>query len=972
MTKTKKLVTAIVLYVVIAIVVAALIAGTVVTSIYFDLVTQFFGEKTYKVVDENGNTIDIDYYKSDYRALKDLQAYEAELAEQIQSEGSVLLRNNGALPLKKSPKVTILGVGSSEANFLYGGGGSGAIDTKYSPNLKEAFEGAGYTVNPTLWTFYKSGAGKSGSEVARSAYSATETGSFSSYHDAAIVVISRAGQESADLSTGIDRNGNPLPNHALELTANELDLVRMANENFDKVIVVLNTMNAMELGTLENGDTAVDAVLWVGAGGQVGLNAIPKVLDGTLTPSGRLVDTYAYDAFSSPAMQNFGTFTVNGAPSTGSRSRTQYVAYAEGIYVGYRYYETRYYDAVTDAASKATSTAGAFASAGGWKYAEEVQYPFGYGLSYSEFEYSDFEMTEKADGFDVSVKVTNKSDTKDKAVVQIYMQSPFTGNDKDHGVEKSAIELVGFGKTKEIGKNGSDTVTVNVPKELMRAWDSEANNGKGGYIVDAGQYYFAFGTDAHDALNNILSKQGKSASDGMTGNGNAAFVGTYTQNALDSTTYNVGADGKQIENRFGDIDLATYDPDYTYLSRTDWEATWPAKAGEMTITETDDLYKVLYNDVFDVVPTDATATVPATGTTSDEYGTLALVSLMNVDYADKKWDALVSQMTAAEQETLFRVGGYATKLMESVSKPATVDKDGPAGISASLVGGAGAFGYPIEVVIASTWNEELAEEVGDCVGEDGYWTGVSGWYAPSMNTHRTPFAGRNFEYYSEDGFIGGVMGAATVKGAQSKGVYCYMKHFAFNDQESGRNGIMTFTNEQAAREIYLRPFEYTVRDGDCRAVMVAMNRMGPVWVGAHKGLMTDTLRDEWGFKGMSITDQASTGGYYPYKTALINGLDMMLNTNNTLWALPDGFAEDATYMTALHRANKNILYTVVHSNAMNGISVNGRIVPNVPAWQCWLIVLDVVLGLASVAGLFFVTWCLVLGKSLCKKAVKSK
>lgn len=965
--KKKNLIISVVLYAVFAIVLAVLIAATAVTSIYFDLVTAYFGQKSSVIVDENGNAIDIDYYKSDYKTLKDLQNYEAQLAETIQSEGSVLLRNeNGALPLKKNAKITLLGAGSSSSNFLYGGGGSGAIDTKYSPNLKTAFENAGYTVNPALWTFYNSGSGKSASEVDQSKYSATETNSFASYNDAAVIVISRGGSEGGDLSYATtDRNGNPTK-HYLEFSDNELALIKMANQYFGKVVLLLNTMNAMELGPIESGDYEVDACLWVGAGGQMGLNAIPKILDGTYSPSGRLVDTYAYDALSAPAMQNFGTYTLEGISAT-SRG-TNYVSYAEGIYVGYRYYETRYYDSVANADSNAISTAGVFASSQGWNYSEEVQYTFGYGLSYSDFTYSDYNMVDRGDSFDISVKVTNTSDTvkTDKAVVQIYMQSPYTQTNKDHGVEKSAIELVGFGKTKALAKNGSDTVTVNVPKELMRSWDSKANDGKGGYVLENAEYYFAFGTSAHDALNNILAKQNKTTENGMDYAGDASKVSTYTPAATETGAYNKGADGKEITNQFDNIDLANF-MGYKYLSRSDWENTWPAAGAAISVSEGDELYTLLYNDINDIYVPDDTATLPAVGQISEEYGKLSLVMLMDVDYNDAKWDALVNQMSASDMATLFRVGGYATKMMESVSKPATVDKDGPAGISASLVGGAGAFGYPVEVVIASTWNVELAEEVGDCVGEDGYWTGVSGWYAPSMNTHRTPFSGRNFEYYSEDGFIGGIMGAATVKGAQAKGVYCYMKHFALNDQESGRSGICTFTNEQAMREIYLLPFEYTARFGDCHAVMVSMNRVGPIWSGAHKGLMTYTLRDEWGFKGFSITDQASTGGYYPYKTGLINGLDMMLNTNATLWSLGDGYANDATIMNALHRANKNILYAVGRSNAMNGVSENSRIVAIMPVWQRWIVAADVILGVAIIAGAFFVTWCLLLGKSLRKK-----
>lgn len=946
----KKLIVSIILYVVIAVLVAVMIVATAITNNYSTLITNYFGQKNYKVVNANGETIDIDYYKSDYATLKELQAYEAKFAEEIQSEGAVLLKNNGALPLKKNPQVTILGTSSAaDSNgFLYGGGGSGAIDTKNTPNLKEAFEANGYTVNPTLWDFYHSGNGKnyrrsytmrgaSSGEAPQTAYSATEYNSFGKYNDAAIIVIGRVGQESADLSTANTSDGDG--KHILELSQNELDLIKTANNYFDKVIVLLNTMNAMELGPIESGEYEVDACLWVGAGGQMGVNAIPKILDGTLNPSGRLVDTYAYDAFSSPAMQNFGTFKLDGVTGDAQKA-SSYISYAEGIYVGYRYYETRYADAVLGQGN-----------AGSYDYATTVQFPFGYGLSYSEFEYSNYSVKENADSFDISVTVTNKSATTDKAVIQIYMQSPYTDYDRQHGVEKSAVELVGFEKTSPLGKDQSETVTVTVTKENMRSWDSAANNGKGGYIVENEPYYFAFGTDAHNALNNILAAQNKTTANGMDENGDASFVSSYTPAAFDSTTYNVGADGEPISNEFKDADLSNFVGNYTYLSRNDWTGTWPVKPTN-ALTVTDEMNSALVTH-YDIDPD---ATKPVTGTISDEYGKLSLVSLRDVDYNDPRWDALTSQMTTEEMITLVRMGGYATEAMSSVSKPATVDKDGPAGISASLVGGAGAFGYPIEVVIASTWNLEIASKVGDCIGEDGYWTGVSGWYAPSMNNHRTPFAGRNFEYYSEDGFIAGKMGAATVKAAQAKGVYCYMKHFVLNDQESGRSGISTFTNEQALREIYLRPFEITVREGDCHAAMVAMNRIGCTWVGAHKGLMTDTLRNEWGFQGFSITDQASTQGfeYYNIEAALVAGNDLFLNTDGTRWPITN-YSDNATLLTALHKATKNILFTVAHSNAMNGISEGSSIVSIMPTWQVLLVVGDVIVGVAAIVGVFFIT-----------------
>lgn len=918
--KKKKIIVSSILYAVIAIIVVALIVGNVIAMQFSPVISVFFGHEIQKIETvEDDADIDTEYYKSSYTSLKDLRAYEEELSLKIQSEGAVLLRNEqNALPLAKNANVTLMGSGAG-SGFQYGGAGSGSIDTKNTPTLSEAFVNAGYGVNPNS---------------CNTSYSAAD---FTGYTDAGIIVIARSGAEGSDVKTG-----------SLSFTASELALIDSANLYCNKVIVLLNTMNAMELGPIESAEHKVDACVWIGAGGQMGVKAIPYILNGEMMPSGRLVDTYVYDNGSSPAMQNFGTQSINGV------SRKSYVSYAEGIYVGYRYYETRYADVVLGQGN-----------AGTYDYTEQVQFPFGFGLSYSAFEYTNYNMTETGENFVFTVTVKNTSATTDKAVVEIYMQSPYTDYDKQHGVEKSAVELVGFEKTSALSQNQSETVTITVAKENMRSWDTTANNGKGGYIVENDAYYFAFGTDAHDALNNILAAQGKTTADGMDYNGNSAFVSSYTPEKFDSTTYNVGADGKQIENQFTKTDLGYYISNYTYLTRSDWTGSFPAAA--TAIDASSEMQNDLQNGITtDYFVEDPDATMPTMNTVSEEYGLLTLASMIGIEYDSKYWDALLDQMSFEDMSTLIRIGGYQTQLISSVNKPATIDKDGPAGISATLVGGAGCFGFPIEMVLASTWNIDLAEEMGECIGEDSLYSGTNGWYAPAMNTHRTPYAGRNFEYYSEDGFLGGQFGAATVIGAQSKGTYCYMKHFALNDQESGRSGLPTFCNEQALREIYLRPFELTVREGNCHAVMSAMNCIGTTWAGAHKGLMTYTLRNEWGFEGMAITDQASGGNSYMNITGgLCAGHDLWLNSSTTAWDLSN-YQNNATIVTAMRQATKNILFTVANSNAMNGVAPNSRIIAVMPLWQIWLIILDVVVGLAAVVGIFFITRSLLKSKKQVK------
>lgn len=907
---------------------------------YKNLVTQYFGQTPYKEIATGEQEGDTQYFKSDYTSMADLQADQTVFATQVQAEGAVLLQNKN-LPLDKKSKITLLGSGSSDEFFLVGGGGSGRIDTSKKPSLETVFTDAGFEVNPVMLEFYAEGNGKStrgsGSnyvgEAPQSAYSQTEISSYADYSDAGIIILGRTGQEGKDVFTYTAEDADK---HMLELSANELDLINSALKHFDKVVILLNTMNPVELGPLENLDVSV---MWIGAGGQQGLRAIPGLLDGTYNPSGRLVDTYAYDNFSSPAMVNFGDFRFSDITDT---YKKYYYNYAENIYIGYKYYETRYADYVMGTAN-----------VGEFDYSEEVQYPYGYGLSYTTFEYTSFDMTEKQDEFVFDVTVKNTGSVPGKEVVEIYMQSPYTQYDRENLIEKSAIELVGFAKTDKIESGKTDSVTISVPKEYMCAYDAKTAKT---YIVDAGDYYFTVGRDAHDAVNNVLAALGYSKADGMTDEGNDALVEKYTQSKLDSETYSVGADGEKITNQFDYAPYTYYDDSFVYLTRNNWTGTWPEPLATQRVEDSaGDYYTMeagerLREDIITkVVADDPEAVAPVTGADNG----LTLASLIGVDYDSDYWNKLLDQMTPREMMSLVGNGGFGTVVVESISKPSTVEKDGPAGISSTLIGGVGCFGYPIAMVFASTWNLELEEQLGHYFGDDAILSRVSGIYAPSINMHRTPFSGRNFEYFSEDSFQSGIFAATMIKAVQEKGVYCYTKHFALNDQELNRDAAATFATEQTVREIYLRPFEIAVRNGGSKGMMVAKNRIGTVWCGVNKNLLTNVLRNEWGFRGSVITDGLHAySDEYIAKTALDAGLDIYLCTAQNIWDI-QGFENNASVLCDLRNACHNILYNIANSLAMNNIGANVRIVEVMPGWEIAMIVADVVVVLAVATGMVF-------------------
>lgn len=924
------------MYAIAIILAAATAIGNVYANKYSDLISVYFNQPTSKVVSASNETTE--HFTSDYASDDEREQALADMGTTILREGVTLLKNeNGTLPLEATSKISVFGQDSVDS--VYGGGGAGSIDTSKAQSLMDAFEQAGFDVNPTLTEFYTTGAGKdyrktstdaygkgtfAVNEVPASAYTDDVEKSFASYNDAAIVVIGRSGSESQDLPTDKLASGYTY----LQLDDDERAMLKMASDNFDKVVVLLNTQNPMELADLE--DDSIDAVMWIGSLGQTGAGGVAEALNGTVNPSGHLPDTYAYDLKSAPSSANFGSYAiVNGT----DRFTSSYMAYAEGIYVGYRYYETRYEDVVLGNEARSN-----------YDYTKQVAYPFGYGLSYTDFTWSDYSMKKADGGFDISVKVTNTGKTAGKDVVQLYMQSPYTDYDKANGIEKASVELVGYAKTDTLKAGASETVTVHVDQESMKTYDSA---GEGTYIMDAGDYYLAAGTDAHNALNNILAAKGKTTADGMTENGNAALAAKHTVHSQDNTTYaKSAATDEKISNQFDDVDLTTYDNSFTYLSRSDWTDSWPATYADGKWTASQKFLDALTIDTAQSEPEQK----PTTDTDNPSYGKLNASMLMDTDYADESWSALIGQMSVKELDQLVRIGGYATKSVSSTQLPATTDKDGPAGISSTSVGGESGMGYPSEIVIAATWNSDLAESFGKAIGEDSLALKVAVWYGPACNIHRNPYGGRAFEYFSEDSYLSGAMCAKVVAGAGSKGVVSTVKHFALNDQETNRMGGAIFANEQTIRQLYLRPFEMSVRDGGATAMMASMNRIGSRWTGGHKGLMTNTLRGEWGFNGFVVTDQASYSvfAYEDLREGLEAGTDLWLNTDAGLWKLPDDDMTDGV-IANMQRAAHNISYAISRSNAMNGLSANSKIVKVTPLWRWGVYALDGVVTVGAVA-----------------------
>lgn len=953
---------------------AAIGIGNYYANKYAPVINTYLGQKSYEVKDGSDGSEDSVYFKPSYSSESERLAADGAVGRRIAQEGFVLLKNEGgALPMAGG-RVTLLGV--SSASILYGGGGSGTVDSSTAPTLKDALESSGIEVNPTMWSFYTEGAASdvrmdvadiagTGRYVIHEAspdlFSDAEVASFSDYRDAAVVTFSRSGSESSDVPRAYDESylqdmdikgymgsvhsgrldsDSDLGRHYLELTTNEEALLAYAAEHFDRVIVLVNSGNAMELSFLDDARFGVDACLWIGNPGQDGLYAVGDILVGAVSPSGRTVDTYARNSLSAPALANFGSNMISGA------EKAPFVVYQEGIYVGYKYYETRYEDCVLGQGN-ASFAEGASGGATAWSYAHEVQFPFGFGLSYTTFDQQLESSSKKDDVVTLCVRVTNTGSVTGRDVVEVFGQSPYTDYDRDNGVEKSAVQLVGFAKTDELEPGQSQTVEVAVSLSSLKSYDAD---GKGTYVQEAGDYYLAIGDNAHSSLNNILAAKGASGTDAPGFADKVVKVSLEESGAWATSPYT----GAAVRNQFSDVDMRAYDPSFTYLTRADWAGTYPTT---YSFSASDEVLAAL---AVQQGVDDPSAQMPATG--ADNGLNLAMMRTTAAD--DEAWDDLLDQLGAEEMYNLVRVGGYQTQAVNSVGAPATVCVDGPA-----YVGNAGSTGVNLvqrtyawcsEVVISSTWNPDCARSMGEQVGEDCLAQGelnFAGWYAPSMNIHRTPFSGRNFEYYSEDGFLSGKFGAATVAGARSRGVITFVKHFALNDQETNRTSIATLSGEQAIREIYLAAFEPAVSAGEQEGtlgIMLAMNRVGLVWAGDHRGLATNVVRGEWGFKGMVITDQASYPQAFPLlaiRAGLAGGTDLWLNTGTDNWQI-EGYDTNATVMTQLREASRHILFAVSRSLAMNGISSTAKVVAARAPWQTALLGIDVVAAIGAVAGVY--------------------
>lgn len=915
-----------VLYIFIAYLLAILIVGNSMAFQFSSIISQYLGQETTKIVYGDGSEdYDADYFKLGYSSYRELRADEEAYAKNIQAEGVVLLQNV-SLPLDTSAgllNVTLLGIAGRDDRLAGGGNSSGTAVSAQAPTMLECFLRGGMNVNQTMQSYYQT----LGEETAPADFTQEAKSSVAGYDDLAVVFIQRGANESTDLAV-----------EALSLTEKEKALVDYAVDSFDNAVVLLNTANPIQCDYFEG--KAVN-VLWIGTAGDTGLGVVPQILTGQYSPSGHLVDTYAYDMTSAPAFMNIGDHTLTNVDE--NTVGNKWINYAENIYIGYRYYETRYADIVMGTGN-----------AEGMDYASTVQYPFGYGLSYTTFELSQFSLEEQGDNFTLSVQVTNTGDVAGKEAVGFYMQSPYTDYDRANGVEKSAIQLVAFGKTSELAPGASETVTATVSKELLRAYDAQ---GAKTYIVDAGDYYFTAAQDVHQGMNNILAAQGYTTSDGMTAEGDAAMVSTYTQASLDAETYSYGANGEKITNQFDNSDLRYYDDSVVYLSRSDWAGTMPTMAGDREATPEmiDDLHPHIE---------EASVDKPVTGADNG----LKLLDLKGADYNDEKWDLLLNEMSAREMMDLVAVGGYQTLNVDSISKPLSIDQDGTASINGSMMGGYSMFVYPGAYLTSCTWNSELASQLGYFIAQDGLMTGITGWYAPGANMHRTGIGGKTSEYYSEDPVFSSTMLAGIISKAQEGGMVSYVKHFFLNDQETNRTTACTFATEQAIREIYLMPFEKSMTDGGATGVMTAMNRVGMRYASAHSELLNNVIRGEWGFEGIVITDAAlSQNEKIRPREVLLSGTDLFLCTNRGVFEI-ENFENDAVVLQALRQASHRILFAMVNSNVMNGITPDTQIITVTPEWQKALITADVIAGVILTAAVVAMTVSLVKSIRKSKKA----
>lgn len=1032
---------------------AVLLTGTlVITNFAYAAVNMAFGTSNIKQVNDPNAELSV-FYKSDrYETKADYSAEELfeedkKVIEQVELEGATLLWNKEhTLPLAGNEKVSCLS--HSSVSLVESGSGSGWVDavsiedtkTKNSVTMKDALTDRGFTVNDTLWNFYTTGAGKNYTrtepnasctegqtwavhEVPWSVYTDPVKASFSEFDDLAIVVLSRSGGEYSDLhySSTENKNGGNNGNY-LALTQQEKDLLSNVASyrnagTFKKVLLLLNTANPLDMQDIEPYFENIDACMWIGQPGTVGINAVVDLLKGEdkagnqVSPSGRLTDTYAYDNESAPATENDGDYMYAGDCSGLNETQfnrwrqRMYMVYQEGIYVGYKYYETRYEDCI-EGEGDASSAVGKKNSESGWNYDEEVAFPFGFGLSYTDFTYSNFkyDFDKKTKEHIVSVDVKNTGNHAGKETVQLYLQKPFTPYDKNNDIEKASVELVGYGKTPLLAVGSEPyTVTITVPQEYLKTYDA---NKAGTYIFEDGEYFFTIASDSHEAINNILEKKGKSGLtrkafgqtlQSRTGKNFAELVNIQEKDLRRfSKSTQTGYD---IVNQFDSGDwnkyqYATAGEGYSYLSRQNWSGTYPSTP-TLSMNEglkSDLAYDRPYEETETELPTydtvkgekrqaskDAGDVVafefidaplyPDKVDTQDTY-TLDGKVVTYAEYWNTMWERLMNQMTFEEQALICANAYHRLNGATSIALGETKQENGPVGITKrteaifavpaqrstktkdeleamgeynreQLIDNYYWVAYPCAPIVAATFNNELIENMGKSKGEDMLWLGYNGIYGPGVNMHRSPFGGRNFEYPSEDSVLAGYVGFYESKGIESKGCLAYAKHYALNDMETNRRHVGIWSSEQATREIYLRPFEMTFAKGGARATMNSFTRIGARWNGASKEMMTTVLREEWGFEGIVISDW-DTNGTMSKLDGILAGTDSF-DGNNTESAFAR-YKNSPTVAHAIRESARRIIYNVVKTNAMNGTSITTKYESVTPWWEQTLWALTIVFG----------------------------
>ena len=923
------------------------VAGGSAASVSEQSIRLATGEKNYKLEGAEGPQ----YYEAEYKDAGELRDACAVMGRDIMREGIVLLKNeNKVLPLRKGAAVSVFGKAAVKPVL------SSSVAVKGAGSFKAALEEEKIRVNDKLWEFMDRGGGNSFSKKVEK--------SLEDFSEAAIVVIGRSGSdtdlyepayaekaaepeetdakveetdakaeetdakaeetdakaEETDAKAGETdaKAGEAVADaevtgaKALQLTKEERELLAYVAERFENVIVVLNIENPMETGFLE--EYKIRCCLWAGALGEDGLTALAEVISGKVNPSGRLPDTFVYNSFSAPAASNLGDYSIrNSKVEYGGK----YLVYQEGIYVGYRYYETRYEDTVLGTNSKSA-----------FDYDKEVAFPFGYGLSYTAFELRNMKMTPGKKGYEVTVDVYNTGEREGREVVQLYVQKPYGKYCLKVNMETPSVELAGFYKTGTIQPGEHERVKLVLSEEALRSFDAD---GRGTYIYDSGKYMITAAQNAHAAVNNILTYKGKSKSALMSGTGDGGLVEVIECPQRDYKVFSVSAEtGETIHRRFKIMNPAQYDSGYRNLSRNLWKSTWPQTWSGGTFQAPSSFLEQLQVSSGE----DNSAPAPVYNTAHGEKNT-KLADMRDIAFDDYRWGNMLDQLTWKETYSLVRKGGGLVNEVLSCTSPQALITGGAAGITAKYADGRG-YIYPSATVLAATWNTELASRAAQLIGEEALKAGVTFWKLPSLNLHRTAMGGRNCDSFSEDSFLTGQMAAALCRGVSVKGVIPVLGKLVMADQETNYTGLVVMAGEQAVRELYLRPFEIAVREGGSgqKAVMTGMNRVGTRWCGGNSNLLTGVLRTEWGFSGIVMTDSITkeTAGYADILEGLEAGTDLWQNTSDNNYKLRGGqltYGVRARFRAAAGR----ILQTISRSNAMNGIGTETTFRYSRPAWR---------------------------------------